>query len=195
MSACVRRPSRGLKGVAAERALERWLIANGWTVHRAAKAGTAQRGGRWFCKSNDIFGALDILAIRTAASVADRVEAGLPHEPRMAPETWAIQVTTQNGRSERRRKLEAIGWPRSWRVSLMSHETVPDPANRVRRLHSWKGEDLYRTQDGAVTWLTPWVTWFNPQAIDKSKEGDDGTPGASDAGQEAPTVPGNDLRG
>lgn len=119
-----KKPRRGSGGAEAELLFEKYLRADGWTYHRAAAAGLVRLpNGRTFCKSHDLFGVLDFLAFRGS-------------------EVWAVQVTTQNGRSVRRAKLGAITWPANWQVSLVSHETTPNPLCRSRKAHVWKVENV-----------------------------------------------------
>lgn len=137
--------AKGKKGNEAELLVKTWLEANGWTVHRAAQGNLVRLPGRApFTKSHDLFGCLDLLAIK----------------PGGIEETWAVQVTTQNGRTARRRKLEGVAWPVSWKVSLVSHETTEDPANRRRRSHFLKVEDYMGD-----------ARWGEPQAAPIDLEG------------------------
>lgn len=147
---------RGTSDSEAERLLVRWLEAEGWLVHRAMRsvkrwpapgprcAACGRGREKVLTVSHDIFGAIDVLAILRVDEPTRR-------------QTWALQVTTQAGRAARRRKLEAVGWPASWRVSLVSHEATPDPANRSRRRHHWAVEDLI---DGA--WRERVAVEFRP---------------------------------
>lgn len=142
-----------MKGSEAERLVESWLQMNGWTTHRAAATGfhryEKKGGGHGFAvKSHDLFGCIDILAFRRSLA-------------RDEDETWAIQVTTQGGRSARRRKIEPVDWPYSWRISLVSHESTPDPANRARKLHFIKAEDFE-----PVGWLPAEAFQIDPKAIE-----------------------------
>lgn len=129
----------GLKGSEAERLLQKWLEADKWTVHRAARAGFIRLpNGKGFCRSHDIYGCIDLLAIKR-------------YEPNLQFETWALQVCTAGGRSERRRKIEGIRWPLTWRVTLASHETTQDPADRRRVRGFWRFEDY----QGDSKWSCP----------------------------------------
>jgi hypothetical protein len=138
--------SRGRKAGKAELLVKGWLEMNGWLVHRAAQTGyftyeTAGGDEGRACKSHDLFGCIDLLAIKPADAPRSCQEPSV--------ETWAIQVTTQAGRSARRRKIEKVKhWPISWKVSILSHETIPDPANRSHKLHYLKKETW---QHGVVT--------------------------------------------
>jgi hypothetical protein len=93
------------KGADLERMVETWLQMNGYLVHRAAAAGHHSFGSFHVSKSNDIFGALDLLAIKREG-------------------TWAIQCTTASNRSARRKKVakHADKWPLNWRVSVLIHD-------------------------------------------------------------------------
>lgn len=90
------------KGDKRERLIESWLQMNGWVVHRAAAAGQHRFGKHVVTKSHDLFGAIDLLAIKR-------------------DETWAIQSTTASHRSHRRKKVEVHKdhWPGSWYVSVV----------------------------------------------------------------------------
>ena len=79
--------NRGVKGSVAELLLQKWLEAQGWLVHRAARAGFIRLpNDKSFCRSHDIFGCFDLLAVRQRPALGDST-------------CWAIQVTTQTGRS------------------------------------------------------------------------------------------------
>jgi len=123
---------RGVSGNAAELLLQKWLESCGYLVHRAARAGFVRlSNGVCLSKSYDVFGCLDFLALPRV----DAPDAG---------GVWAIQVTTQKGRSPRRKKiLEHLAyWPSAWRISIVSQETIPNPANLAKRLYFWRVEDL-----------------------------------------------------
>lgn len=155
--------SRGKKSTEAELLCKKWLESLGWTVHKAAKTGlkritrpdgapVLRRDGKPMVvnESHDIFGCVDLLAIRPDGA-------------------WAVQVTTQAGRSERRRKVERVPWPDAWRVSLISHEATEDPANRARRKHSWRVEDFGSYLVGAPrprTWQVPVAVEFRPGEVE-----------------------------
>jgi hypothetical protein len=141
---------RGLTGNDSELLFQKWLAFDGWVAHRAARAGFVKLpNGRSFCQSHDLFGCLDFIAF-----LGDRV--------------WCVQVTTQAGRSDRRRKIEAVGWPPSWRVSVVSHETTEDPANRARKKHWWRCEDYGdEIRDGAKVWSPPVATGFDKAAVEQ----------------------------
>lgn len=119
-----------------------------------ALLGAAQRATRDVRSvSHDLFQVFDFLAIRNG-------------------QTWAVQVTTQAGRSERRRKIEEEAeWPREWRITIASHETTPDPAHRARKKHFWRLEDyvLVRREGGSQfsrEWDTPLAVPFDPAAVE-----------------------------
>lgn len=140
---------RGSRGREAELLFARWLRAQGWLVHLAAPTGFKRLpDGRAVTSSHDIFGVFDVIAISTS--------------PRA--KVWLVQITTQAGRSARRRKIEAIAdkLPRvaMVSVSLVSHERTPDPAHRGRSVHSWRVEDL-----GATGWLKPRAVQFFPRDL------------------------------
>lgn len=171
---------KGAKGGEAEKIVQAWLELGGWRTHRAAKAGftkfkRADGTDGAFNTSNDFFGCFDLLAI-------------MPEE---VPETWALQVTTQNGRALRRTKLEAHPWPFSWRVSLVSHEAIPDPANRARRLYFLRFEELVNK-----SWHPARSVPIDMQAIKahrekhKKKRPKKAEPGDSSSGQQQSGGPG-----
>lgn len=140
--------ARGRKGSDAELLFEKWLAAEGWTYHRAAAAGfVTLPGGRKVCKSHDLFGCLDFVAFKTGR------------------DTLGVQVTTQSGRTARRRKIEKIDWPGDWHVAIVSHEAIPDPAHLGLRKHYWRFE--YYMNDRL--WEKPPRTIeFDPKAVEAS---------------------------
>lgn len=149
-------PARGKKGSEAERLVQLWLEREGWMVHRAAATGLVKLpNGRTICKSHDLFGCLDLLAIRCDMDA-----------------TWGLQVTTQKGRSARRRKIEGVtAWPSTWRIYLASHEVVPDPAKRSRRIHYVKLE-LYNQAE--KKWLEPTTIQIDVKEIEAWRKKRDG---------------------
>jgi hypothetical protein len=134
-----KKKARGAGGQEAERIVEAWLELEGWEVHRAAAAGAIKdpKTGRHFVKSHDIFGCLDMVAIKPGAK----------------PDTRGVQVTTATGKSARRRKIEGHRWPPTWQVLLVSHEVTEDPAHRRRLKHFLKVEEF---RDGK---------WSEPRAV------------------------------
>lgn len=146
--------SRGKKGNEAELLFKKWLEWRGYTVHRAARAGFVQRGDMKFCQSHDLFGVFDMLAIAPGA-------------------TWAVQVTTQNGRTVRRRKIEALkdALPRDWLVTLVTHEATENPAHRGRRLNFWRLEHFSKVSITGGTgnerdWDKPDAVAFDPKVVE-----------------------------
>ena len=157
MSGPVKKKSRGLKATEAELLVATWLETMGWTCHRAAPA-LFWAGGVPRSRSHDLFGALDVLAIQRDHMTGS----GGIGDPILLREVWAVQVTTQAGRSKRRSKLGAVAWPRGWRVSLVSHEVTEDPTNRSKRVHWLKIEDL-----DFCSWQPPKVVGIDPKVIKK----------------------------
>jgi hypothetical protein len=143
----VRPKKRGGRGGSeAERLVKAWLELAGWTVHRAAATGlTRLPGGGFFARSHDLFGCIDLLAFKLGA---------LPHE------THAIQVTVASSRSARRKKIEALAWPVSWRVSVVVHGTRPKVVGRGND-HFFKIEDY---ENGA--WREPVAIQVDMKAIE-----------------------------
>lgn len=151
--------SRGKKASEAELLFAKWLRLRGWIAHRAAATGMKKledgagnpirdpRTGkpRFVVQSHDIWGCIDVVAFKPTGDVL------------------AAQVTTQEGRNARRRKLEGLPWPADpkWRVVLVSHEAVEDPAHRARRLHFWKVERLT-----AGTWKLEQLVPFSPTEVE-----------------------------
>ena len=116
------------KGGAAELLVKGFLEESSFLVHRAAAGGMTSYGkGKFFVRQNDLFGCVDLLGIRRGLVFTD--------------ETWAVQVTTESGRSKRRRKMEMVEWPISWRISIVSHETMYDPARKRGKLDFLKIQD------------------------------------------------------
>ena len=133
------------KGAESELLFKKWLESEGWTVHRAARTGFVRLpNGKSFCQSHDLFGALDILAFKKN-------------------EVWAVQMTSQSGRSARRVKVALVPWPTNWRVSIISYETTPDPANKTRKLHWWRVEDMI---PGTELWKDPTAVQFNKKEVE-----------------------------
>ena len=143
------RPSTARTGALAESYAAAWLEHRGWTVHRAGAAlvGGAARQGRFLSRRTDLFGALDLLAIRrdhvlicggcrvAATAAAHPCACGWDGRPSIT--TWGWQVTTPKNRAARRRKLEAVRWPLNWRVSLALY----DPEH-ILVASAWRLEDL-----------------------------------------------------
>lgn len=147
---------KGLKGMDAQRLLGEWLRLEKWCV--------AMAGVRAKFQAQDLFGCLDALAFR------------LETEGEMAAfaewKVWGIQITTSDSRSaksDRRRKLEAVKWPYDWRISLVTHERVPNPANRVKSMHYWRIED-YNQGDVVKPWLKPIAVQFDYDLMCEIKE-------------------------
>jgi hypothetical protein len=109
----------------AELLFQKFLHAEGYRwVHRAGAIRTGP-----IVRAHDIFGALDFLVL-------------MP--PDEKNDVWGIQVTSKSGLPMRRKKVASIGWPKSWRVTLATHEMSPDPADGRRTLHWWRTEDLVK---------------------------------------------------
>lgn len=155
------RRKRGTQGRDAELLLAKWLRAEGWLVHLAARAGFNRLpNGASICSSHDLFGAFDALAMRAC-----------PGRERVT-RFWFLQVTTQNGRVARRRKIEALAdhlpTMQEFQYSLVSHERTPDPANLRRSWHHWRIED-YLHDEGWTgegwEWTSPRAVAFDPEAL------------------------------
>ena len=111
-------------------------------------------------RSHDMFGCLDLLAIRETN----------PDDGRLV---WAIQTTTAAGRTARRRRLEAVAWPDSWRVSVVTHEAQVDPAHRARRLHflrvdTWIGSIRTEPRMRSNSWLVTRIEIDDYAALKRS---------------------------
>ena len=88
---------------------------------------------------------------------------------------WFVQLTTQGGRTDRRRRLEAIEWPdlvdwrddrgRGVRVSLITHERIPRPENRTHVDHYWRIEDYL----GDKVWAPSYALDFDRKAVEAVK--------------------------
>jgi len=157
--------NRGLKGSEAELLAQKWLQSEGWLVHRARPSSLVTLPPKFpgdkprtFCQSHDVFGCLDLIAISATRG------------------TWAWQVTSASSasaKSDRRRKIEAVeAWPSSWRVSLVTHERTPDPANRARSISWWRVEDYTLSgladDGGAVrAWSPAIAIRFDPREVEE----------------------------
>jgi len=118
----------GAKGRKAELLVAGWLQDQGYYVHLAAATGVVKVGKKTFVKSHDLFGCIDIIAIR--------------REPQS--HVHFVQVTTDKGRSKRRRKIERLAgfWPKGTSISIVSHVTEQDPTNKRRKKHFLKFEEF-----------------------------------------------------
>lgn len=112
---------QGKKGSSAELLVQGVLEDQGFFVHRAAATGMVKFGSRWAVKSHDLWGCIDLAAIKPDG-------------------IWFCQVTTDGKRSARRRKIENLAgfWPKAARVSIVSH--VTEGEGRARK-HFLKVED------------------------------------------------------
>ena len=85
-------------------------------------------------------------------------------DPFATTETWAVQVTAQTSGSKgnRKKKMATLvsAWPQSWRVSLVTQETVQDPANRSRNKYYWRVEDYVNGE-----WREPIAVEFDMKAV------------------------------
>jgi hypothetical protein len=98
------------------------LIYLGWSlIYRVQKISSVNpRTGKHYTVKHDLFNCFDILA-------TDK-EHG----------TWAVQVTTIGGTTDRRKKVEEVGgWDDRWRISVVANKAEPDPLNKARRLDWW----------------------------------------------------------
>ena len=147
------RGKRGAGGTEAQTLFARWLRHEGWLVAAAGK--------RVKFQTSDLFGCLDALALLDGDGEDTIV--------------WGAQVTTAEGRhassSERKKKLEAVVWPDAWRISLVNHERVPDPADRKHTLDYWRVQDLALVvggRSGARAWEKPRAVLFSRAAVEES---------------------------
>jgi len=146
---------RGKAGKEAELLFEKWLRFLGYTwYHRYRATGHAN-----FSRSHDLFKAIDFQTI---------VNTGTPWEPvhpvvRSGARYWLVQVTTQNGRASRRRKIEEVPWPylNQDLVDLVTHETVDDPADRNQKMHYWRIERYDR-----YGWHKPIAVRFDKDEVE-----------------------------
>ncbi len=107
-----REGSKGGSGL--EHLVESWLQSKGWKTHRAAAVRVGMRS-----RSCDIFGVFDLIAVGGSERLGD------PRPENPTGYTLACQTTVWDGRSARKKKIEAAGpWPTSWRVSVVTHESV-----------------------------------------------------------------------
>jgi len=172
-----KKASRGKKDKAAELFCEKWLYFLGLEhVHRYRRAAA----GLTFSFAHDLFGAIDFQSLIPASFAPfARPRAMFRHCTMNGSATgvWLIQMTTQGGRTERRRKIEKIPWPLHCRIDLMTHEVVPDPAHRGRRLSYWRVEefslmpvDLSDFPSGR-TWLDAFALPINAVAVEAHAKG------------------------
>jgi len=139
----------GTRGTAAELLVATYLESIGYLVHRAAPSTFFNQPGRKpFMKSHDLFGCLDMIGIQ-----------GNPASER----TWAVQVTTKDGRAHRRKKIDALYafWPPSWRVSLVYHDVTPHATHGARKNHQLIMEDYYSGK-----WWPSVAIPINPKALE-----------------------------
>jgi len=143
----MRRRKRGKKGPSAELLFEKWLSSRVLIYHRARAAKIGK-----FTQAHDLFKALDFLSFSLHRP---------PWTENIVEEiySWGVQITTQKGRSARRRKIESVPWPDDYVIHLVSHEVVDDPANRTKSLHYWKFEPYEPTER---RWWDPIAVQFNP---------------------------------
>ena len=141
------------RGDADEKLFEAWLKQDHWTVHRARKAASGMfvdsRTGATRARTfaHDLFGALDLLAFNKDGDV------------------WGVQVTTENGVCERKKKVSEVDWPYYWRISIAVRTKHRDPADRRRWKHYWRTYDHDTCFDG--DWSVPEAVQFDLAALKK----------------------------
>lgn len=156
-----------LKSSAAERLAVAVLKSLGYEVARQeGKAGlvkirpTPQNPKGWFNRSRDIFGSVDVIG-KASSAVAPLNDFGEPAwevagGPK--PQFWFIQVTTRGSKTKRRRKLEQGAWHAGLiargilRVSIWTHEEIPDPCDFRRKRTFFRIEDLSFDAGGKMVW-------------------------------------------
>jgi len=156
---------RGKKDKEAELLCEKWLAFLGleW-VHRYRRASA----GPNFSFSHDLFKSIDFQSIVPASFAPfDRPKTMFKRCTRnkQSPGFWFIQVTTQGGRTARRRKIEKVDWPPFCRVDLFTHEVVADPANRRRRMGFWRVEEYAEPPVSARSKHPSGRVWLDPFAL------------------------------
>src|SRR5579885_1030073 len=123
-----------LKGNEAEKAAEYTLQESGWTTHRA-RAHRVPMGGRMMTTSNDLWGCVDLACLKRGNMV------------------WNVQITTSDGVTKRRRKLEKVEWPfEHVRVSIFESRDRPSPVKGKRieryfRIHDLQEDGTWKTDD------------------------------------------------
>ena len=165
----------GSKGNKSELIFEKWVSYIGIKAHhrfRRSAAVTKDFAGKpkIFTFSHDGFGCLDLIAILNSQAKKElsknfRITYDDQSDELNSLEfdTWAVQITTQSGRSQRRRKIEEIAWPESYLVHLVSHEITEDPVNRRKKQHFWKIQQ-YKN----ASWLDSIAISFDLTEIEKS---------------------------
>lgn len=115
-----------MKGREAELVAKKYLEEQGYAVHLATPA-KVKRGKLWITLSNDIFGCIDIMAIRSAGE-----------------SVRFVQVTTPNGVTARKRKMEKLPWP------------------VIANVEIWETRSRKNVRDARKTDYFFRVHWYNP---------------------------------
>lgn len=150
--------ARGSGGATAERLFHKWLISGGIPPEQIRRAIRTQ----W--QSVDFFAA-DFMVIM------DPYEWRHPWSWDSKDNfIWFVQVTTQNGRTARRRRIEAVAWPRNLQVensalhvSLVTHERIPRPENRGKFDNFW----VFERYLGPMGWAPKHPVAFDLEALEK----------------------------
>lgn len=124
----------------------------GWRQEASAGLVRFQKGGkyRFFQRSRDIYGCVDVIG--KAGEAVCPLNAFLEPEKTIAggpmPVEWYIQLTTGEGKTKRKRNLEQSQWHAVLlrlgivRVSVMTHESVPDPKDFRKKQHFLRVDDM-----------------------------------------------------
>lgn len=145
MSEATPKPEYGtpIVGYAAEKLAEAWLHYIGYHEVDRRKGATGLysptdsdgepvigKNGKpkMYSQKRDLFGCIDLAALSDDC-------------------IWMVQVTSDDGRSHRRRKIEKRRWPEKliragvFRVSIIVHVCIRDVEDRRKFKHYWRVED------------------------------------------------------
>lgn len=125
------------KGNAYEREVQVSLEKLGYLVHRAYASFVRLPSGKAFVRSHDIFGTFDLVALDPIGSLR------------------FLQITTESGATERRKKLEAFFLQWGGHVDATFELVVRYPGNRrgKRIAKRWRLQRITKDKAGNLRWL------------------------------------------